>query len=462
LAVLSFFLVACLGSTIDDQTLNRIQSMSTQEFRDTVCTSLERNGAIIKCSPEKEEDNYKQATDYIETYGMPNAASLEPIVILPGMGGSALQAKISKHKAPHWWCWQNWDEWFRDWLPLVELLAQDCWFDNLRINYNATTDEYLNQEGVTIDTMDFGGLSGIDYLDYWFGVPITFTTYYSAMIDSFEKVGYTKGKNLFGAPYDWRLPSSAHALDLQAFNNRFLQLIETAYAANANTKVHVVTHSMGGPTALSFLNNQPQTWLNKYIASFIPIAAPWAGSAKALKTTLTGDNFGIEVLGMNLLNVEAVATLAKQAGGLVELVPQSRFYKSDYVFVYTEKKNYTAADFTQLYIDAGTPITSIIHLRTAKLFDTWKTPGVPVHCLYGTGFPTEISYKYNDGLDKSPEITYSNKGDGTVPLESLQECSVWKGQQRQPVEVKEFNLDHQNILNDSELFAYILNITVAK
>lgn len=91
-----------------------------------------------------------------------------------------MQAKLLNHVVPHWypllnfeknnnrlecthferWCFSNWDEWFRLWLPIQELLAQDCWFDNLRVIYNESTNEYDSPIGVTVDTIDFGGTSG--------------------------------------------------------------------------------------------------------------------------------------------------------------------------------------------------------------------------------------------------------------------------------------------------------------
>ena len=62
------------------------------------------------------------------------------------------------------------------------------------------------------------------------------------------------------------------------------KLVEETYSTNNNTKVHIVTHSMGGPVSLYFLNSMTYEWKKKYIASFAPIAAPWSGSPKALRT----------------------------------------------------------------------------------------------------------------------------------------------------------------------------------
>jgi len=72
-----------------------------------------------------------------------------------------------------------------------------------------------------------------------------------------------------------------------------------------------------------------------------------------------------------------------------------------------------------------------------------KAPGVPMHCLYGVDYPTEISFNYKNGFGKDPEITYSKEGDGTVPDVSLRKCKEFAQEQPQLVEVKEFDLaDH--------------------
>jgi len=366
-----------------------------------------------------------------------------------------LEAKIAK-SSPHWYCYDNYD-WFRLWLPLPELFVQDCWFDNLKVFYNGTTKQYKNTVGVETKVMDFGGIAGIDYLDKWWGWPISFTSYYSKLIAAYEAVGYKMGETLFGAPYDWRVPSSSRELAETGFFDQFQDLIENIFT-KTNSSVHILTHSMGGPTALAFFNRMNQTWLDKYIASFIPIASPWAGAAKPLRALVSGDNFGIEILGFNLINLEDVAQLARQAGGIVELVPATKFYGDD-VFVVRHGKNYTAKELPQLFTDIGSPITNEVYKNTEFLLNDLQAPHVNTHCVYGYGLQTEIMYKYGDQWT-DPEISYNDLGDGTVPEDSLRQCNIWKTEQPQPVEVKEFNLlGHSAILEDDEVFEYLISLT---
>lgn len=90
--------------------------------------------------------------------------------------------------------------------------------------------------------------------------------------------GRQGGKTMFGAPYDFRLPVNvlmnsdvlginkvralvsglrwvALTCGWQTYNQALVELIEKAYHVN-DLPVHIITHSMGGPTALYFLNHQ--------------------------------------------------------------------------------------------------------------------------------------------------------------------------------------------------------------
>ncbi len=78
---------------------------------------------------------------------------------------------------------------------------------NNRLKYEPTTGEYVNNKGVETRIPDFGGTSSIEYMD-----PdtkfIEKTDYFHDMIEWFVKKGYTRGKDIVGAPYDWRYSPS--------------------------------------------------------------------------------------------------------------------------------------------------------------------------------------------------------------------------------------------------------------
>ena len=62
------------------------------------------------------------------------------VVLVPGTGGSQLQAKINKPDVPHWYCTKKTETYFTLWLKKTSLLpfAIDCWVDNMRYGERLT------------------------------------------------------------------------------------------------------------------------------------------------------------------------------------------------------------------------------------------------------------------------------------------------------------------------------------
>ena len=50
------------------------------------------------------------------------------------------------------------------------------------------------------------------------------------------------------------------------------KLIEDTYHTNGNEKIMLLSHSMGAPYTLYFLERQPQEWKDKYIQAWITIS----------------------------------------------------------------------------------------------------------------------------------------------------------------------------------------------
>jgi len=209
-----------------------------------------------------------------------------------------------------------------------------------------------------------------------------------------------------------------------------------------------------------FLKNMTTEWLNTYIASFIPIAAPWTGSPNALRAVLSGNNFGLSWAGVDVLSKTRVRDVVRQAGGIIELIPNLDINNPTIPFVSVRGKNYTIPDFPQLFKDIGTPKTAEVYGTVSTLLQGLHTPHVPVYCAYGFGVPTEIFYSYPTGdFNKDPIIDSSDNGDGTVPIKSLTECAKWAKNQDEPVEVKTFNLlGHSDILSDKLFLRWLLGV----
>jgi lysophospholipase-3 len=295
-----------------------------------------------------------------------------------GLGGSGLDVKLTKSPdEPEPYCYKSHD-WYRLWLALGSMLPGeiDCWYHNLGVTYNANNDTYSNAHGASIRPIDFGGVKGIDYLDTFLGSGIAATAYYAPLIKDLEAVGYVVGKTLRGAPFDWRVARNPDNLyqKLQA-------LVEEMYTQNGGKRVHIIGHSMGTIHTGEFLNEMTQAWKDKFISSFISIAGPWSGSPQALRAVISGDTFGLK-LGdwLNIVDPLRVRKVVRQAGGPIWMLPDVEFWNTT-VLVTTPSREYTVADFPQLFDDLGTSITNTIYQKISGVQSEIEAPGVELHCL---------------------------------------------------------------------------------
>ena len=322
---------------------------------------------------------------------MANAATLNPVVLVPGLAGSQIRAKLSGSIEPHWWCKRTETDWFNLWLNVAEVLPEqkDCLMARIALTYNASTGVYSNATGVALDTnVDFGNVSGVASLDP--SLPKE-SGYWLTMIEYLEsKFGYVPGLDLHGAPYDWRLAPDGHSAE-GAYYDRLKALIETTVSRNGGKGVVIVSHSLGGPTILGFLALQTAAWKRAHVASFVPISAPFAGGTCQALAFVQGDTLGVPFIPSDYLRPIQVTAAS---GPFVIATPEGFGAK---VIVKTDTKNYTAADWPSFLRDLG-------HAQAAEIFDalhekqlavdTLPPPGVPTHVVYSHGTPTRSVFTY--------------------------------------------------------------------
>jgi lysophospholipase III len=80
---------------------------------------------------------------------------------------------------------------------------------------------------------------------------------------------------------------SKFADEHQEFFANMKSLVEETVTRNGQKAV-IVTHSMGGLMSLVFLQQQSQTWKDKYVRALITLAAPWGGTVKTIKVFAVG------------------------------------------------------------------------------------------------------------------------------------------------------------------------------
>lgn len=388
-------------------------------------------------------------------------AKLSPVVLVPGLLGSRLQARTSKLRRVNIFCSKHTD-WQDVWLSLRAFLpwAVDCWLDNARLVYDPQTGFARQPEGVEARVPDFGSVESVRHLDLR---SPTLTGYFEPIIKRYEQLGYTPDENLLAAPYDFRLAPQ------QLFDTYFVQLrhlIEQAQTQSTNQRpVTLVCHSMGCTHLLAFLRRQPAAWRQKRIRKLISIGSPWAGSGKSLKALVVGDQ-----LELPLVSVIKMRKLARTFPSIAGLLPQAAYFSAPTNGLYptnsmgpnlveTPERAYNVNQMQELLRDLNLTLQWNWFDQTTKLIDP-KEPLADVHidCIHSLNIPTPLTLRFKS-LKDLPDGDYklvTGDGDGTVNYESLMVCSDWA--QKLPDKVKHkviLNTNHMALLSHKHLLDHL-------
>ena len=310
-----------------------------------------------------------------------------------------------------------------------------------------------------VQLIDFGGAGGVAYVDPSLKKAMP---YFGTMIDNLTAtLGYQIGVDLHGAGYDWRLGPIGHTQSTApgGYYAKLANLIETTVNRN-QARAHLVTHSLGGPTTLAFLQLQGEDWVEKNIASFIPLSAPWIGGASMAKTECRGDNLGEPIPHDYLMPVQREAE-----SGVFIMPAGSEGWTSD-PMVMTPSKNYTVDDLPAMFQDLNLTQTFQLYnrLKDAKLLASQlNPPSCPTHVMYSTGVKTGRVFVYDKDFsaknnDLKVKTTINGDGDGTVNIESL----VWAEKAwTEKSDVTFFhveNVEHIGTVSNPEILGKIIEI----
>lgn len=87
--------------------------------------------------------------------------------LVPGDGGSRIEARLNKPSTVHYFCDKTTKDWFNLWLNL-ELLAPliiDCWTDNVKLHYDVNTRTTSNSPGVETRVPGWGRPEVVEWID---------------------------------------------------------------------------------------------------------------------------------------------------------------------------------------------------------------------------------------------------------------------------------------------------------
>lgn len=377
---------------------------------------------------------------------------LSPVILVPGDGGSRIEARLNKSShGPYPFCDQRTKDFYVIWVNIASVVhpvPTDCLVENFRLVYNNKTHRTSYPEGVDIRVPGFGGTDSVEWLS---DTHLPKLGYYHELAENMVKWGYVRNKTIRGAAYDFRRSPN----ELEDYYTNLTKLVEETYNMNNNTRVVLLAHSLGNLVILYFLNHQNQEWKDKYIRSFITLGAPWGGSVKALRMIASGDN-------VNIITVTALKARPMQRSmtSSAFLMPTNQFWNKSEVLIQTPRRNYTVNDYQQLFKDLNFTDGILIREDVEGLVNPLRPPNVEVHCLYGKGLNTTAKWIYEDGAfpDKQPKHL-DEDGDQTVNIRSLEGCLPWKHLQKQPFYSKAFQgIGHVDILNHGVSIKYIESV----
>jgi len=380
-----------------------------------------------------------------------SSASLSPILLIPGDGGNQLEAKLSKTADTTPTGCPLSSSWYRLWLDVWQLRKGklECWADNIRLEYNRSTKKSRNRAGVQTRVPGWGHTDSMEYLDpSWSAwVLADAGNYLHDMVEFLVDQGYTRGRSVRGAPYDFRLAPHSQ---LEYFS-RMVSLIEEMYSDNDNTPVTIISHSMGGLFGLHFLQGRSKSWLSKYIHKFIPLNTPWRGAALQLNTYASGYNMDISLIDPLVIRHEQ----RSYETGVYILPLPTTWHDQQQVLVHTPRRNYTVQNYQEFFNDIGFPIGWEMMNNILRLTPLTH-PGVPTSCVYSVGVPTPVQFVYNEGFPDTQPTRLMGDGDGTVSKESAEACRTFLTKDEDSIMVFR-GPNHGDILKNIDVFTFIMS-----
>jgi len=242
--------------------------------------------------------------------------------------------------------------------------VRSAWLHHMSLSANMIDERPGNK------VRPYMGLEGIEYLSddaatriaSWVHAPVT-----KYLV---EEVGYQKGLNLDGAPYEyviitvikivivtshhsfgrmfnsltikkivrhllnnhsWRLPPRATE-ERDGYLTNTMRRIEKMYTDNGDLPIVLLCHSMGCKMGHYFLNfakqQRGQQWLDKYVHTYMPVGAPHGGVSLAVRAGVTGKGLSDEV-DMMMAGDDEGLTLYRSWGSGAWLMP--RYLPTDVV-----------------------------------------------------------------------------------------------------------------------------------
>jgi len=349
------------------------------------------------------------------------------VVIVPGLGGSVLEATWTSTSKSHWYLGGTWKQ---IWPSVDAALPYErgCWKRTIQtmVSSDGRSIQNADPEGISIRPRNFGGLKGVSTL-----YEIDWKIFDIHIVDYFrEAIEFLQGNGVFeihGAPYDFRLVPDPKALE--RYFSQLKKLIESC-----SFSVTLIAHSLGTALVTIFLHRQSKEWKQRYIQRYISVSGPYGGATKAIHACLTGDTeTPISI------STEFYRQIEVGFGGVLWMINNPEVFKDLNIVNDMNANQLGVALSRKGAIASALAYENLVRpLHKEMLF----YPEVDTYNIYGTGIKTPLRLNYTSkDFSDSPHIE-NGDGDGTVPLQSLQAIHHWPTKDEYPI----FKASHLHIL----------------
>eukprot|EP01104_Vermistella_antarctica_P014343 TRINITY_DN4491_c0_g1_i4.p1 TRINITY_DN4491_c0_g1~~TRINITY_DN4491_c0_g1_i4.p1 ORF type:complete len:437 (+),score=46.29 TRINITY_DN4491_c0_g1_i4:139-1449(+) len=377
------------------------------------------------------------------------------LVFFPGMSCNVLELRISNvsHQTMPGSCLEliPIGEWFQVWsLPQKQQKEwSDCMFYLLRVEYNDTNNTYHQPAGIESRVGYFGSVASVLNMPWGYGNLASFVKFFTAM-----PYNLTADVDLVVAGYDWRY--GPPSLERMGYFTSVKLLIESVYARTKKRSM-LVGHSNGGPVAYEFLLRMDSSWLDKYVSKFVPLSGNFIGEIDSIAyiTWNPGPMFVLHNRSRDMeleMGWEANWYVMPFAGGYPNLTVATTV--TDGV-----KRSYTSGDMVQFMVDNDmneTWVDMFSNIYPAKIRGN---PGVSVHCMYGSGLPTDQGYEWRDKpVTSAASKTFFGDGDGSQGILDNMSCIAWNDTMPagKSFQVTAFpGVDHNDLIDNTTVLAYV-------
>ena len=310
---------------------------------------------------------------------------LTPIVVFPAFHFTRLLVRVH-HQRVDARCPSSgsFEDFFPNLAPSTSF-SQVCRDELLTLSYRpygAWQTRFSDPKGVDVQIEDYGSVASAPF--------------YQPMFSALQAAGYTLDKNVRVAGYDARLTP-----DLGGFLAETKRLIEDTYRDNGDRPVHLVGHSNGPLYAQYLLTHTSQSWKDKYIHGFTPIAGNLPGQGSVYPLAFTGLNVQDFSFPSTAENALSSSRMLLSAPSSYMSMGDPRVFDSSETVVenLATGETYTPSDFRSLFTDAGLPAALQLaehYIGFVQFIDQEHFPNVDVYAEKGSGFDTIVGIGLHD------------------------------------------------------------------